>query len=192
MTLHAAFIGIGRDSDCRAVLFTGASGAGKSTQAELWRKFAGARLINGDRAALKYSGEDWRAFGIPNCGSSRVCVNEDCPVSAIVAVEKGTENRIEEMNGIEKYRSLILATAFYQWDIYESRKVHELIEKLIREVPVVRLVCRPDKDAVLTLRQYLEQQDTQNAKVRKRQDNDSKRLFIQESIQEQDPSRRDI
>ena len=41
--LHASFVGLGE----RAILFTGPKQIGKSTQAELWRRCRGARVLNG-------------------------------------------------------------------------------------------------------------------------------------------------
>lgn len=49
LVLHSSYV-LRKEGD--AILFSGASGIGKSTQAELWREFASARVINGDRALI--------------------------------------------------------------------------------------------------------------------------------------------
>lgn len=157
LTVHASYIETADGVNRQAVLFTGPSGMGKSTQAELWSRFADARIINGDRAVVKRGKEGWKAYGIPVCGSSQICENVSLPVGLIVVLAQGTENRVEEIKEVEKYRALLLASAFYQWDKYESERVHELITALISEVPTIRLVCRPDEGAVRILQRYMEQ-----------------------------------
>lgn len=168
LIVHSSYIAADFRMLQSAILFTGPSGMGKSTQAELWRRYAGAEIINGDRAVLKYGGivqsadereqlgHIWSAHGIPVCGSSNICKNISLPVGMIVVLKQGSENHVEEMTAGEKYRALLLASAFYQWDAYESEQAHRLVLKLIEEVPIVRLVCRPDEGAVHILKEYIE------------------------------------
>ena len=167
LTVHASYIETGDGVNRQAVLFIGPSGMGKSTQAELWSRFADARIINGDRAVVRREKDGWKAHGIPVCGSSQICENESLPIRIIIVLAQGIENRVEEIKEGEKYRALLLASAFYQWDAYESEKVHELITELISEVPIIRLVCRPDKGAVRTVQKYIAQDSiTQKRKSR--------------------------
>ena len=48
IVLHSSFV----ISGGAALIFSGASGAGKSTQAELWRSTVGASIVNGDRTLI--------------------------------------------------------------------------------------------------------------------------------------------
>lgn len=157
LTVHASYIETGSGLERQAVLFIGPSGMGKSTQADLWHRYADARIINGDRAVAKREKDGWKSYGIPVCGSSQICENVSLPIRIIVLLAQGIENRVEEIKAGEKYRALLLASAFYQWDEYESERVHELVTELISEVPIIRLVCRPDEEAVRILQRYMEQ-----------------------------------
>lgn len=47
--LHSSYI----IKDDEAILFTAPSGTGKSTQAELWKKYNNAIIVNGDRTLIK-------------------------------------------------------------------------------------------------------------------------------------------
>ena len=50
LVLHSAYI-ITRQG--QGILFSGPSGIGKSTQAALWQRYAGAEIVNGDRALVR-------------------------------------------------------------------------------------------------------------------------------------------
>lgn len=152
--LHASYIDVGG----AAVLFTAPSETGKTTQARLWEQYAGAEVINGDRALLGERDGVWHAYGFPNCGSSDVCVNRTLPVRAIVVLRQGEENRIEPMSMGEKLRSLIAGMVLYHWDGTDVQMALAAAEQLIAKIPVVRFICRPDAQAVEVLKKYLEEE----------------------------------
>ncbi len=152
VVLHASYI----NRDGQAILFTGPSGTGKSTQAELWEQYAGAEIINGDRALLRRRGSVWHAFGYPCCGSSMICQNRTLPLKAIVILEQAKENRVESLSASQKIRALVSGTEIYLWDTDEINQAFHLAEQISKEVPVIKLACRPDKNAVTVLKEYLE------------------------------------
>jgi len=150
--LHASYIDIGG----KAVLFTAPSNTGKSTQAELWREFAGAEVINGDRVLLRKKDKEWNAYGYPSCGTSGICINRTLPVAAIVVLEQGSENTVVRLTAAQKIRALVSATEVYLWDQSEIDKAFEVAGNIIESVPVIKLSCRPDEDAVRVLQGFLE------------------------------------
>lgn len=151
--LHASYIDIGG----QALLFTAPSETGKSTQAQLWCDYAGAELINGDRVLLGEKDGVWHAYGYPNCGSSQVCVNRTLPIRAIAVLRQGSENRVERLSPAEQIRSLASGMAVYSWDAGEISQALTIASRICGGVPVIRLVCRPDEDAVNVLKSYLEE-----------------------------------
>ena len=82
--LHSAYI----RHRGRAILFSAPSGTGKSTQASLWAQYAGAEIINGDRALLQKVQDCWMARGWPVCGTSGICQNADARLSAVVLLRQ--------------------------------------------------------------------------------------------------------
>ena len=72
------------------MLIAGYPGIGKSTQADLWQRYEGAELLNGDRTVLRRIDGVWTAFGSPYAGSSNCFVNESRPVRAIVLLSQGS------------------------------------------------------------------------------------------------------
>ena len=149
--LHASYI----DFRSEAILFTAPSQTGKSTQADLWVKHAGAEIINGDRVLLRRRNDQWHAFGYPCCGSSYICENRTLPLRAIVVLEQGQENKVLPMTTAEKVRALFTGIERYLWDTQEMDIALNLAQELALETDVVRLVCRPDAQAVSVLQDYL-------------------------------------
>lgn len=152
--LHASYI---RYRD-KAILFTAPSGTGKSTQADLWARHAGAEIVNGDRVLLRKWEEGWFAYGYPCAGSSGVCLDRTLPVAAIVVLAQGPENRVEELRPGRRVRALFAGTEHYLWDSAETELALSLAEKIAGEVPVLGLTCRPDEGAVEVLRRHLEKE----------------------------------
>lgn len=152
VVLHASYI----NWNGQAILFTAPSQTGKSTQAGLWEQYEGAEIINGDRALVRQKEGVWHAYGYPSCGSSDICINKTLPLKAIVVLKQDNDNSIVELNMSEKIRSLVSGIQVFAWNVDEVQKSFELAEKIIAQVPVFLLKCRPDKQAVDVLKNYLE------------------------------------
>ena len=151
--LHASYVDIGGE----AILFTGPSGIGKSTQAELWTRYAGAQVINGDRAVLRKQDGRWHVFGYPACGTSGICINRTLPLKAIVVLSQAAENQVRKLSAAEKVRALVSATELYPWDHEEIDMALTIAQNLAMDVPILKLCCRPDQEAVEVLKNYLEE-----------------------------------
>lgn len=151
--LHSSYVDIGG----QAVLFTGPSNVGKSTQADLWTRHAGARIINGDRTLLRMRDGVWNAFGYPCAGTSGICRNETMPVRAIVVLAQAESNWVEQISPSRKIRALASAMELYPWEEMEIGLALSIAQKVASGVPVVKLHCRPDGAAVDVLRNYLEE-----------------------------------
>ena len=158
--LHASYI----DHQGSAILFTAPSQTGKSTQAKLWEQFAGAETVNGDRALVEKREGKWFAHGYPCCGSSLICLNRSLPLAAVVILQQGEENIVEELTSAEKLRALVSGTEVYPWHGEDIGNALAFAQALAAKVPVIRLVCRPDEGAVTVLRQYLERYAHENSK----------------------------
>jgi len=148
LCLHAACV----DTPLGGILFSGPSGIGKSTQAELWCTCRGAKQINGDRPILSKEEGGWLAWGSPFAGSSGCHINENCPVRAIVMLEQGPRCHIRRLNPSEAFREIWAGLTVHGWDRQFMERAVDLTLKLIGDVPVYRYICTPDASAV----QYLE------------------------------------
>lgn len=159
MILHSSFI----DTVYGGILFSGVSGIGKSTQADLWIKYRNAVLINGDRTILRKDNEKWRAYGSPYAGSSRCYVNESRELAAIVMLEQSEECRIRRLRPGEAFVRLYAGMIVNTWNSEYVIKLSKLIEEVIKEIPVYLFSCTADEDAVKMLEDTLKKEaDNEN------------------------------
>ena len=152
--LHAALI----DVSGEGILFMGPSGAGKSTRADLWRQYAGAEIINGDRAFVnRDSCGIWKAYGSPYAGSSGYYVNKNVPIRAVMSVKRGGEDEIsiQRMSGAKAFREVYRNVTVHQWNAYAVNTVSSVIKDMISAIPVYEMICPPDIRAVENVRKEL-------------------------------------
>ena len=155
--MHASLI---RWND-RAVLFSAPSGTGKSTQAELWKQYEGAEILNGDRAALRRKDEIWEGYGLPYAGTSGIYRNENAPLHAIVALRQAPDNSIRKLNVSEAFKYLYPETMIHRWDEAFEKRATEILLEILNEIPVYLLSCRPDREAVELLKSEIESMENQ-------------------------------
>lgn len=151
LLFHASFIAV----DGKAILFTAPSGVGKSTQADLWCRHRNARLINGDRAGIRWQdGEAW-ACGLPLAGSSDVRRNETLPLAAIVCLSQAPRNTLTRLTGVRGFRQIWEGCTVHPWDRTEMEQATRTVVQILGHVPVYALACTPDASAVEVLYQQL-------------------------------------
>lgn len=139
----------------KAVLFSGFSGAGKSTQGALWEKYEDAFVINGDRAVLGKRGEQWYAYGFPFSGTSGICHNITSPVAGIVFLNQAENNMIYRVDPADAWKLLWPQFTVNQWDTEFVDAVLALTDKIAAEVPIYELYCTPDERAVICVKEKL-------------------------------------
>lgn len=127
----------------RAYLFSGVSGAGKTTMTRLAPP--DITLLTDEISYLRPNPEGYSAFGTPFAGElARAGENCAAPVSALFFLEQGPENRVDELSSAEAVRRLMRNILFFAED-------HGLVEKLlsaacefVARVPIRRLTFYPD------------------------------------------------
>lgn len=151
LLLHASLI---KYKD-KAIAFSAPSGVGKSTHADLWRTHLGATILNGDRAALRQTGEGWTAYGCPYAGTSGIYCNDSAPLTAIVVLRQGERNHLRPASAAEAFRYLYPELSVHHWDAAFVAAATDLCADLITHVPVYLLECLPDRDAALLVQKGL-------------------------------------
>lgn len=150
--LHASLIRWGT----HGIAFTAPSGIGKSTQAELWRQYQGADVLNGDRALLRNAGQEIRAYGSVFAGSSGIYRNESVRLSAVIVLEQAAENELTQLWGARAFSRLYSQILSNPWSSEFVERLSKELQIMLERVPVYLLRCRPDAGAVELVKQELE------------------------------------
>lgn len=149
--IHSSYISVGG----KAILFSAASGVGKSTQAALWKKHRSAEIINGDKAGILVEGGVY-ACAVPFCGTSGICKNLNLPLGAIVLLSQSAENRIRRVTGLEALQGILRNIYLDLFAPNEQKTIVDLLIELLKTVPVYSLSCTADENAVATLENALQ------------------------------------
>lgn len=143
--LHASAVML----DGKAYLFSANSGTGKSTHTEKWCRLFGATYLNDDKPALRLIDGVWMAYGTPWSGKHDLSAPMGAPLGGIAFIKRGEENAIRPFPPAEAVPIFMSQSL---WRLREHRQMGkqlELVDKLMRQVPVWELTCRNDDDAAL-------------------------------------------
>ena len=152
MVLHGSCIAY-RD---RAVVFTAPSGTGKSTHTGLWMEHVpGTVYINDDTPVIRLDREDGvLACGSPWSGKTRLNANISAPLSAVIFLERGSENEIRPLPPLEALGRLLgeVRKLPFRRSVEQAA---ELCGRLVQRVPAYRLRCDISYGAVEAVRREL-------------------------------------
>ena len=132
-----------------AQLFLGLSGTGKSTHSRLWLEaIPECDLVNDDNPALRILPDgQLLVYGTPWSGKTPCYRNLAVPVRAIVRLEQAPENRIEPLNGLQAYASVLASCSTIRWERPIMDAISATAEQVIGHARCFHLHCRPDTDA---------------------------------------------
>ncbi len=144
LMLHASAVVV----DGYAYLFSAPSGTGKSTHTNLWLKKFGdaAYILNDDKPALRKEDGRWYAYGTPWSGKTDLNVNRRVPLGGICMLYRGAHNEIEPFTGTAAIHALLEQTLRPKSVL--RMQILELLDDLMSQVPVWKLSCTPEIEAV--------------------------------------------
>ena len=148
---HAACV----STEAGGILFSGPSGIGKSTQADLWCRYADAVLLNGDRPIVYRNKEEWVVSGSPYAGSSNCHKNESCNICAIVMLKQSDKCKVQKLRMLDAFRQIFSGLTVNSWDKSCVDEITDLVISLIKDVPVYEFECTADKDSVSFLQKEI-------------------------------------
>ena len=151
LLLHGSLVDLGGEG----VVFTGFSGIGKTTQAQLWEKYLNAEIVNGDKLVLRILENGTFAYGIPWKGSSPYCQNRKVPVKGIVVLRQAKENAIQKLDSAACLEYFLPHIFLPHWDPACISRALDTFDEILRCIPLWLLDCRPDEDAVLLAKEQI-------------------------------------
>ena len=140
----------------QGILFSAPSGTGKTTHTKLWEEsYDSAFLLNDDSPIIRFL-EDGKAYacGSPWAGASGDGQNAIVPLKAIVFLRQGEQNEISRLQTIQALQWL-MGNVNRPTEKGLLDKLFTLIHLLLSDTPCYLLKCRPDRDAVETVRNEL-------------------------------------
>ncbi|MGA2375426.1 MAG: hypothetical protein ABSF72_07885 [Candidatus Sulfotelmatobacter sp.] len=128
----------------KAFLFSGVSGAGKTTISRLAPP--DATLLTDEISYVRRERNGYIACGTPFAGElARVGENCSAPLSAFFLLEKGLQNRIEPIGPSEAIQRLLRNILFFAHDPELVKLVFQSACEFASLVPIHRLVFVPDQ-----------------------------------------------
>ncbi len=139
----------------QGILFCGVSGAGKSTQANLWKKYLNAWILNYDKPCIVKDGNNFIVHGSPWSGKENVFINDYVPIRAIVFVIQSKENKVARITPAKSFANLFLHNYIYPLSSEYEKKYSNIIEDISQSVDAYELYCDISEKAVKTLHKQL-------------------------------------
>lgn len=152
LMLHGSTVAV----DGQAYLFTAPCGTGKSTHTRLWREVFGDRavMVNDDKPFLKINGEGVIACGSPWTGKHGLGSNVSFPLKGICILSRGSENKIRPLC-LDDAADFLQSQCFVPEDEEKAGRAIELLERLIRMVPLWQMECTKGPEAAITAYQAM-------------------------------------
>jgi hypothetical protein len=137
--LHAATV----IRNGKAHVFTGRSGAGKSTVASL--SPAGSVLTD-EISLLRCENGVWRAYGTPFWGEFRAAgSNTSAPVKGIFRLMQAAENRVTPLRRVELLRALLPNVLFFSAEPEDNRRLLGILGQAVEAISGYELAFRKDQ-----------------------------------------------
>ena len=128
----------------QAFLFSGESGAGKTTISRLAPE--DAVLLTDEISYVRRDGQNYEACGTPFAGElAKSGENVAARIAALFFLEKGSENRVEPVESGEAVRRLMRNILFFAEDPELVKSVFRSACEFVERVPVCRLTFLPDE-----------------------------------------------
>jgi hypothetical protein len=154
--------GCGVDLAGKGILFSGVSGAGKSTIANLW-KSRHVKILSDDRLILRKQGGRFWLYGTPWHGDALASLPEKVPLEAIFFIKQARENRAVPL-GVAEATTRLMVRCFPTFYLKEGMEYTlGFISEITQKVPCYELQFTPDQGV---LDEVINNVEGQRVKVR--------------------------
>lgn len=133
----------------KGYIFIAPSGTGKSTHTRLWKERFGDQItvINDDKPFITIQGDKAYVCGTPWRGKHNIGENRTAELGGICILKRGDINEISRISPSDGMREVVKQCSLQSYNDNKLRAL-ELIDQLLSIVPVYRLFCTPDIEAV--------------------------------------------
>ncbi|MFH0783309.1 MAG: hypothetical protein V2B20_15350 [Pseudomonadota bacterium] len=124
----------------KGYLFTGVSGSGKSTIAEL----SGALVLNDEISLLQFKGDTVYVQGTPFYGDLKRGENVSAPLAGLFLLQQDSSTFIEELDPLRQNLFLLRNVVFFQADLASFDQIHSLLSRVLVNIPLRKLHFQRD------------------------------------------------
>ena len=132
------------------VLFAGVSGSGKSTMAELWRRFGppASKVIDDEHIIVRNATESSILFGAPWSRGLRKATFSRTPAKAIFFLSHGEQNQCERLSSSEAFAKLLSQVFLPVWSQEQLELTVQACARLLGNLDCYHLQFVPDLEVV--------------------------------------------
>lgn len=139
--LHSCAMGDGQNG----YIFSGVSGAGKSTISKLIESGGKLRIMSDDRAIISRRGDSFIICGTPWHGTVTTCENLKSPLKKIFFIRHAKEHYAIRYDPVKTAAHLIARSFPPYWDEEGMARIIELCTDIATSVPCYELGFDPEK-----------------------------------------------
>ncbi len=150
--LHASGI---RTARGEGLLFSGVSGAGKSTTARLWAQSAGTCLLSDERVALRQQEGGFTIHGTPWNSQGGASTPGSAPLRALFLIQHAPTNQARRLEPAEALARLMPQVFLPYGDPQGLAFTLGLLDELVRGAACFELGFLPDASAVAFVQDLL-------------------------------------
>ena len=143
--IHAASVRVDGD----AYLFLGPSGAGKTTQARLWKEYFGDRMkvINDDKPIIRVKDDEILVCGSPWCGKERWENNISASLKGIASLSQSDESHSKRLSTGDAW-NVMMNQVYRSSDGKTMQLILKLTDKVIKRIPLYAVDCTKGGESV--------------------------------------------
>ena len=145
LLMHSATV----ENGGKGYMFLGSSGQGKSTHSNKWVEYiSGSTLINDDNPVIRIDNNGTPVvYGSPWSGKRPIYMDVHYPIGGMAAIEQDKKNWIRKENIPTAFGIMLCSCSTLKFDKEIHIAICNTITKVLENIPVHTLFCRPDEEA---------------------------------------------
>ncbi len=132
----------------RGLLFSGVSGAGKSTTARLWSAHSQAALLSDDRVILRHQPDGFWIYGTPWHGDAHIAAPLKVPLEKILVLRHAPHNQASRLRPFDLAARLFVRSFPPFWEPAGVQYSLQLLDEVSQAVPGFDFGFLPDAAAL--------------------------------------------
>lgn len=141
----------------KAWLFSGKSGAGKSTHAALWQELFDTPVLNGDLNLIGMEQGVPMVYGLPWCGTSGISSTKNVPLAGITLLKQAPTDRIVQLSKEEQTLYVMQRMISPTFTPALLKRNLAFAEILAEKSNVLRLLCTKNASAAQLMKQTIDE-----------------------------------